>query len=361
MTRYRELQESLLARPRRWLVTGVAGFIGSHLLEQLLRLEQEVVGLDNFATGYQHNLDDVAQRVGPQAFSRFRLLPGDIRDLDTCRQAMRGVQLVLHEAALGSVPRSMAEPLASHQTNVDGFVNVLLAAHESGVERVVYASSSSVYGDEASSPKVEARLGRLLSPYAATKLIDEVYADTFGRTHGVDSVGLRYFNVFGPRQDPHGAYAAVIPRWTELLISGETCSVFGDGSASRDFCYVDNIVQANLLAALAPSTALGERVFNVACGQSTPLTELFALIRRLVADDYPEVARSALREEPPRPGDIAHSLASITRAEQVLGYQPLFDVASGMQRTVRWYLERNSRSARMPLTQAAIEPAREAS
>ncbi|HVY31002.1 MAG TPA: SDR family oxidoreductase [Polyangiaceae bacterium] len=361
MTRYRDLQESLLDRPRRWLVTGVAGFIGSHLLEQLLRLEQEVVGLDNFATGYQHNLDDVARRVGARTFQNFRLITGDIRDLATCQEAMQGVELVLHEAALGSVPRSMVEPLASHQTNVDGFVNVLLAAHEAGIERVVYASSSSVYGDEASSPKVEARRGRLLSPYAATKMIDELYADTLGRTHGIDAVGLRYFNVFGPRQDPHGAYAAVIPRWTELLISGQACSVFGDGSASRDFCFVDNVVQANLLAALAPSSALEERVFNVACGHSTTLTELFTIIRRQVAAELDETALSALRREPPRAGDIQHSLASIARAQRALGYEPAVDVQTGLERTVRWFLERAARPESSGLAPISTQPAREAS
>jgi len=361
MTPYRELQESLLERPRRWLVTGVAGFIGSHLLEALLRLEQEVVGLDNFATGYQHNLDDVERRVGVDAFRRFRLVTGDIRDYETCRQALQGAELVLHQAALGSVPRSMAEPQASHATNVDGFVNVLLAAHEAGVERVVYASSSSVYGDEPSEPKVEERRGKLLSPYAATKLINEVYADTFSRTHNIDAVGLRYFNVFGPRQDPQGAYAAVIPRWTEHLILGQPCSVFGNGTASRDFCFVENVVQANLLAALAPASALSERVFNIACGVRTSLLDLYAMIRSLVAEGKPEVAQIELREEAPRAGDILHSLASIARAQRSLGYQPSHDVQSGLQRTVRWYLERAVRSSSVQVRPTVMEAAREAS
>lgn len=360
MTRYRELQESLLARPQRWLVTGVAGFIGSHLLEQLLTLGQSVVGLDNFSTGYRHNLDDVAHRVGPEAFAKFRLIEGDVRDFDICREAAKDADFVLHQAALGSVPRSMAEPRSSHASNVDGFVNVVLAAHEAGVERLVFASSSSVYGDEPGSPKIESRLGRLLSPYAATKLIDEIYADTFGRTHGIDCVGLRYFNVFGPRQDPQGAYAAVIPRWTEQLITGEGCTVFGDGSASRDFCFVENVVQANLLAAFAPSVSLRERVFNVACGSSTRLTDLYALIRGLVAERYPEVAEASLRLERPRPGDIQHSLASIVRAQQELGYAPQFDVVTGMKRTVDWYLNR-AESLRDTLRDLADEATREAS
>jgi UDP-N-acetylglucosamine 4-epimerase len=341
-------------------VTGVAGFIGSHLLEALLALEQEVVGLDNFATGYRANLDDVARRVGSKAFSRFRLIEGDIRDRDACARATSGVDFVLHEAALGSVPRSMVDPLNSHTTNVDGFVNVILAARESGVKRVVYASSSSVYGDEPASPKVEQKRGRLLSPYAATKLIDEIYADTFRRTHGVESVGLRYFNVFGPRQDPHGAYAAVIPRWTEQLIVGEPCVVYGDGSASRDFCYVDNVVQANLLAALAPSERLGEGAFNVACGASTSLRELFAMIQRLVAISRADAEHASLQRQPPRPGDIQHSLASIDRARLVLGYEPSIDVATGMQHTVAWYRDRAQHSQTLPTASAALQ-AREAS
>lgn len=346
MTRYLEVREDLRRTPRRWLVTGVAGFIGSHLLETLLGLGQTVVGLDNFATGYRHNLDHVASRVGAQAFRRFDFIQGDVRDREVCARAVAGVDFVLHQAALGSVPRSMVDPHASHASNVDGFVNVLLAAHAAGVGRVVYASSSSVYGDEASEPKVEDRRGRLLSPYAATKLIDEIYADTFLRTHGLESVGLRYFNVFGARQDPHGAYAAVIPRWTEQLLRGQPCVVFGDGSASRDFCYVDNVVQANLLAALAPSAQLSEPIFNIACGARTSLRELFALISELVVEVNPGAAQATLQREAPRAGDILHSLASIERAQQRLGYSPEFDVPSGMRQTVSFYAEQARERAR---------------
>ena len=361
MTRYEELRSSLSQTPRRWLVTGAAGFIGSHLLETLLRLDQEVVGLDNFATGYQANLDDVARRVGPQAFARFRFIEGDIRDRTTCARATLGADVVLHEAALGSVPRSMVDPLNSHMTNVDGFLNVLLAARDSGVKRLVYASSSSVYGDEASEPKVEEQRGNLLSPYAATKLINEVYADTFRQSHGIQSVGLRYFNVFGPRQDPHGAYAAVIPRWTEALITGEPCLVYGDGSASRDFCYVDNVVQANLLAALAPTESLTHGAFNVACGARTSLRDLFAMIKRLVAASRADAEKSTLQEQPPRPGDILHSLASIDRARKSLGYQPGVDVATGMQHTVSWYADRAKLSDKQPKASAVSLQAQEAS
>jgi UDP-N-acetylglucosamine 4-epimerase len=337
--RYEELAEQLSREPKSWLVTGAAGFIGSHLVERLLRCRQHVVGLDNFATGYRRNLDDIEARVGKAVFSRFRFIEGDIRDPAICAGAVEGVDLVLHQAALGSVPRSMQEPLNSHAANVDGFVNVLLAANAAGVKRLVYASSSSVYGDEPSQCKVEERRGRLLSPYAATKLIDEVYAETFRQTHGIESVGLRYFNVFGPRQDPQGAYAAVIPRWTEQLIQGEPCVVFGDGSTSRDFCFVDNVVQANLLAACAPSQQLEEHVFNVACGDSTSLLDLFAMIRGLLAHYRPSVANATLAREAPRPGDIRHSLASIERARAQLGYRPAFDVTTGMAETVRWYAE----------------------
>lgn len=361
MTRYLEVQATLRRSPQRWLVTGVAGFIGSHLLETLLHLGQSVVGLDNFATGYRRNLDDVASRVGPQAFRRFHFIEGDIRDRAACASAVSGADIVLHQAALGSVPRSMAEPLASHEANVDGFVNVLLAAKAAGVRRVVYASSSSVYGDEPSQPKVEERRGRLLSPYAATKLIDEVYADTFRRTHELESVGLRYFNVFGPRQDPQGAYAAVIPRWTQQLIAGEPCLVFGDGSVSRDFCYVANVVQANLLAALAPSEQIVDPVFNIACGARTSLQELFALIRELVAASLPAASDAALQRDSPRPGDIQHSLASIERAQQRLGYTPELDVASGMRETVAFYIEQAARAAATARSLSSAEQAREAS
>jgi len=361
MTPYLEIQQTLRRAPRRWLVTGVAGFIGSHLLETLLRLEQTVVGLDSFVTGHERNLDDVALRVGAEAFGRFQFIEGDIRDPQTCVSAATGVDVILHQAALGSVPRSMLDPQSSHASNVDGFVNVMLAAHAAKVPRVVYASSSSVYGDEPSEPKVEERRGKLLSPYAATKLINEVYADTFRRTHDIQSVGLRYFNVFGPRQDPAGAYAAVIPRWTKQLIAGEPCVVFGDGSASRDFCYVDNVVQANLLAALVPSERLGEGVFNIACGARTSLRELFEMIRSLVASSRPAAASAELERAAPRPGDILHSLASIERASTRLGYRPEFDVPSGMTRTVRFYIEQASRAERSSGTSEAAEPTREAS
>jgi UDP-N-acetylglucosamine/UDP-N-acetylgalactosamine 4-epimerase len=337
MARFEQAVEQLRVRPERWLVTGVAGFIGSHLLESLLRLGQEVVGLDNFSTGHRHNLSQVEERVGPEAWARFTLIEGDVRDLGTCTRAMTGVNLVLHEAALGSVPRSMVDPGASHANNVDGFVNVLLAAQAARVRRVVFASSSSVYGDEQSSPKLESKIGRPLSPYATTKLVDEIYADTFLRTHGIDSVGLRYFNVFGPRQDPNGAYAAVIPRWTQRLLAGERCVLHGDGNKSRDFCFVANVVQANILAALASENEVAPRIFNVACGERTTLFELFAAIRERVTPFRPTATDVSLFVEPERAGDIPHSLASIDRATACLGYTPTYDLRRGLDETVGYY------------------------
>jgi UDP-N-acetylglucosamine 4-epimerase len=337
MTRYELTLEQLRANRRRWLVTGVAGFIGSHLLEALLAADQYVIGLDNFSTGRPENLEDVQKRVGPRAWAHFAFIEGDVRDLGTCVRATAGVEFVLHQAALGSVPRSIADPLGSHASNVDGFVNMLMAAHGAGVRRVVFASSSSVYGDEASSPKVEDRIGRPLSPYATTKLVDEIYADTLRRTHGIDSVGLRYFNVFGPRQDPNGAYAAVIPRWTERLLSGEGCVLFGDGSTSRDFCFVANVVQANLLAACASEAEVTPRIFNIACGARTTLLDLFAGIRQRVGPFRPTALEVTPRLEPVRAGDIAHSHASIERAIACLGYAPTHDLARGLDETVVHY------------------------
>jgi UDP-N-acetylglucosamine 4-epimerase len=351
MSAFEAVSVRLRAEPRRWLVTGVAGFIGSHLLETLLELGQEVVGLDNFSTGSRDNLSDVLGRVGPDAAERFTLIEGDIRERGDCEEAVQGAHYVLHQAALGSVPRSMADPGATHANNVDGFVNVLLAAGAARTQRVVFASSSSVYGDDRSSPKLESQTGKPLSPYATSKLVDEIYADTFRRTHGIDSVGLRYFNVFGPRQDPNGPYAAVIPRWIQRLFAGDPCIVYGDGSTSRDFCFVRNVVQANLLAACAPEEAVAPRIFNVACGERTTLLELFAGIKSRVAAARPGALDAELRHEPNRPGDIAHSLADIGRANSCLGYEPLYQITRGLDETVAWYAprERGGRpSARQP-------------
>jgi UDP-N-acetylglucosamine 4-epimerase len=346
MNCFEELREQLSARPRHFLVTGAAGFIGSHLTETLLRWGQHVVALDNFATGTRDNIAEALRALSTDERARFRFIQGDIRSADACADAVKGADIVLHQAALASVPRSMADPLSTHSTNVDGFVNVLLAAHAAGVQRVVYASSSSVYGDEAAQPKTEGCIGRPLSPYAATKFINEVYAATFKRTHGICSVGLRYFNVFGPRQDPAGPYAAVIPRWVENLLKREPCVVFGDGSSSRDFCFIDNVVQANVLAACSSEEKTELGVFNVACGARMTLLELFEAIRAGVVDHQPNAEGATLQFAPPRAGDIPHSFASIDRARNALGYEPSHDVARGMSETIAWYAARVARVPR---------------
>jgi UDP-N-acetylglucosamine 4-epimerase len=338
-TRYDDLCEQLVNQPRRWLVTGVAGFIGSALLERLLDLGQSVVGVDNFLTGHKRNLDDVLA-INPDERLQFRFIEGDLRDPQVAREACKDVDIVLHEAALGSVPRSIKDPLSSHAHNVDAFLNVLWAAKEAGVGRLVYASSSSVYGDHPGLPKHEDRIGKPLSPYAATKRTDEIYAQTFHDVYGQQSIGLRYFNVFGRRQDPDGPYAAVIPRWVSSLIDGKPCVIFGDGSNSRDFCYVDNIVQANLLAATAPDPAVTGTVYNVGCNGRTDLKQLFAMIRDNLAKDLPELAGVEPVFEGPRAGDVAHSQASIDKIVAALGYAPSHLVEDGMAETVAWFAQR---------------------
>lgn len=338
MNAYERACDSLRKEPRRWLVTGVAGFIGSNLLERLLELGQHVVGVDNFVTGHRHNLEDACSKTAQGA--RFDFIEGDICDPAICERAMGGVDYVLHQAALGSVPRSVDNPRSSHASNVDGFINLIDAARQAQVKRFVYASSSSVYGSDTSDVKTEERMGKPLSPYAATKLIDEVYADVFARVYGIEAIGLRYFNVFGARQDPNGPYAAVIPRWTQHLLDDEPCLLFGDGTKSRDFCYIANVVQANLLAATAPAAAAEARVFNVACGERTTLEQLFELIRDRVADHHPRARTANLASRPPQVGDIPHSLADVSRARQHLGYEPTHDIARGLDETTSWYVTR---------------------
>lgn len=328
------LEARLGERASRWLVTGAAGFIGSHLVEALLRAGQTVTGLDNFSTGRRENLAAVTGRVGAQEAGRFRFIEGDITRLADCHRACEGADYVLHQAALGSVPRSLADPLATHAANVDGFVHMLVAARDAKARRFVYASSSSVYGDDAGLPKVEERTGRVLSPYAATKHVNEVYARVFERSYGLETVGLRYFNVFGPRQDPAGAYAAVIPRWLAALSRGEACELNGDGTTSRDFCYVANAVQANLRAALAAGPGVTDTVYNVAVGAKTSLLELHRLLRERVAARRPAAAGLEPLLRPFRPGDIKDSQADISRARGALGYAPTHTVAQGLDETV---------------------------
>ncbi len=336
MHSYEELCSTMQKNPSTWLVTGCAGFIGSNLIEALLGMGQKVVGLDNFMTGYQKNLDMVEALVGPEAWSRFTFIEGDIRDLDTCGRACAGVDHVLHEAALGSVPRSIENPILTNSCNVTGYLNMLVAARDAGVKSFVYAASSSTYGDSTALPKVEDRIGRPLSPYAVTKYVDELYADVFARSYGFTTVGLRYFNVFGRRQDPEGAYAAVMPQWFASLIRGKTVYVNGDGETSRDFCYIDNVVQANLLASFASDEGRNQ-VYNVAFGQRTTLNELFALIREEVARHRPEAAGVEPVYRDFRAGDVRHSLADISKAERLLGYAPRFSVRQGLRLAGDWY------------------------
>lgn len=331
------LHSSLLATSRSWLVTGVAGFIGSNLLETLLAHDQHVTGLDNFSTGHRHNLEEVRATVSDAQWSRFHFIEGDIRDLDTCHRACADVDVVLHQAALGSVPRSITDPLTTNATNITGFLNMLVAARDRGVRRFVYAASSSTYGDHPDLPKVEDVIGQPLSPYAVTKYVNELYASVFLRTYGLESVGLRYFNVFGQRQDPEGAYAAVIPKWFAGLMRGETVWINGDGETSRDFCFIENCVQANILAACSQRPEIAGQVFNVACGERTSLTDLFFLIRAEAAKHAPGCAdmRPAYRDF--RPGDVRHSLADISKIRDLLGYEPTRDVRAGLSLAGPWY------------------------
>ena len=324
----------------RWLVTGSAGFIGSHLVETLLRFGQHVVGIDNFATGRRANLDDVRAAVGAEAWGRHMFVEADIGDLAACRRACEGIDVVLHQAALGSVPRSIAEPLASHAANATGMINMLVAARDAGVGRFVYASSSSVYGDHPALPKVEDAVGRPLSPYAATKLVDEVYAEVFARCYGMKVAGLRYFNVFGARQDPEGAYAAVIPRWIAAMLRGEPVTINGDGSTTRDFCYVANAVQANLLAATTERAEALSQVYNVAVGGRMSLVELHAVLRELVEARRPGSRVAAPVHAGFRAGDVPHSQADISKARRLLGYAPTHDVRTGLREAFDWYAAR---------------------
>jgi UDP-N-acetylglucosamine 4-epimerase len=337
--RYDDVKDNLVNQPRRWLVTGVGGFIGSALLEGLLDLGQSVVGVDSFITGHKKNIDDVLS-IHPDEKLQFKFIEGDLRDLDVCRTVVKDVDVILHQAALGSVPRSLKDPIASHQNNVDAFVNLLVAAKDEGVKRVVYASSSSVYGDHPGLPKVEDKIGKPLSPYAATKRAGEIYAQVFHDAYEMELVGLRYFNVFGRRQDPDGPYAAVIPRWIAHLVEGKPCVIYGDGSNSRDFCYVDNVVQANLLAATVEDRDHTGTVYNVGCHGRTDLLQLFAMIRDNLAKTHPQVATAEPVHEVPRPGDVAHSQASIERIQKALGYAPSHEIEDGMAETVAWFAQR---------------------
>jgi len=339
MTKYESIKQTLTKTPKKWLVTGAAGFIGSNLLEALLKLNQTVVGLDNFSTGYQHNLDQVENAVTPEQWNKFTFIKGDIRDPEACSRACKNQDYVLHEAALGSVPRSVENPVLTNASNITGHLNMLVAARDANVKRFVYAASSSTYGDHPGLPKKEDEIGRPLSPYAVTKYVNELYADVFARTYGLKSIGLRYFNVFGRRQDPHGAYAAVIPLWFASLITGKTVYINGDGETSRDFCYIDNCVQANILAAVADGDD-DSGVYNIAFGQRITLNELFQLIRERVGRNYPQVINVQPEYRDFRPGDVRHSLADISKARQFISYEPQFSVTQGLDMAAAWYMER---------------------
>ncbi len=335
---YSKLKAELTAVPRSWLVTGAAGFIGSNIVETLLKLGQQVVGLDNLATGYMSNLYEVRESVGERAWSCFRFLHADIVDPAACRDATVNVDHVLHNAAIGSVPRSLEDPIATNAANVTGFLNILVAARDAGVRSFVYAASSSTYGDEPTLPKVEDRIGAPLSPYAVTKLVNEIYADVFARCYGFKSIGLRYFNVFGPRQDPNGPYAGVIPKWTAAMILDSSVTINGDGETSRDFCYVDNAVQANLLAALS-SLASQHQVYNIAVGARTSLNDLFSKLQAGLALQKIYYNRPPLHG-PLRAGDVRHSLADISKAARLIDYEPAHTLDSGLAVTIPWYIRK---------------------
>lgn len=333
------LKKEIEARPKTWLITGVAGFIGSNLLETLLRLNQNVVGLDNLSTGYRHNLKQVQELVTLSQWKRFKFIEGDICDDVVCSTACIGVDFVLHQAAIGSVSRSIKEPEIYNRNNVDGFLNMLIAARDVKVERFVYASSSSCYGDHPDMPKVEEKIGKPLSPYAATKIVDELYADLFYRTYGLKCIGLRYFNVFGPRQNPNGDYAAVIPKWISAMIRGESVYINGDGETSRDFCYIENCIQANLLAALVKEDSAINQIYNVAVGESTSLNQLYRLLDGALSINFPHLKFSRPIYCDFRPGDIRHSLASIAKSKLLLGYSPTHQVKQGLNEVVDWYMQ----------------------
>ncbi len=330
---------ALKAGSHTWLVTGAAGFIGSHLVETLLKLNQNVVGLDNFATGKRENLEDVKRGATPEQWNAFQFVEGDIADLNTCEQACQGIDYVLHQGALGSVPRSIENPLASHRSNDIGMINMLVASRDAKVRRFVYASSSSVYGDDPELPKVEDRIGKALSPYAATKLVNEIYAEVFARCYGLEAIGLRYFNVFGARQDPNGAYAAVIPQWVSNILRRDQVYVNGTGETSRDFCYIENVVQVNLLAALTTEKPAINQVYNVAISDRTSLNDLFVMIRDLLQQRDPELQVASPKHRDFRKGDVMHTLADISKSKTLLGYQPTHSLREGLETAIDWYRE----------------------
>jgi len=346
MSRYEELQKELKNKQQTWLVTGAAGFIGSNLIEKLLTLNQKVVGLDNFETGYQHNIDQALEDASATlvaensqlSTNNFRFIEGDIRDIDTCHEACKGVDYVLHQAALGSVPRSIEDPIRTNKANIDGFLNMLVAARDTKVKRFVYAASSSTYGDHPDLPKVEDKIGKPLSPYAVTKVVNELYADVFAKTYGFKTIGLRYFNIFGKRQDPYGAYAAVIPKWVSSIIKGEEVFINGDGETSRDFCYIENTVQMNLLAATTKNDDATNQVYNTALNDRTSLNQLYQMIEERLIERVDGLQKKEPTYRDFRAGDVRHSQADISKAVGLLGYQPSHNITQGLDVAMDWYV-----------------------
>lgn len=337
MSQYQTVCEQLEQAPKTWLITGVAGFIGSNLLEKMLKLNQNVVGLDNFATGHQHNLDEVQSLVKPEQWANFKFYEGDIRNFEDCQKACAGVDYVLHQAALGSVPRSIADPITTNAANITGFLNMLTAARDAEVKSFTYAASSSTYGDHPALPKVEENIGKPLSPYAVTKYVNELYAEVFARTYGFKTIGLRYFNVFGKRQDPNGAYAAVIPKWTAAMIAGDDVFINGDGETSRDFCFIENTVQANILAATTQNDEAKNQVYNVAVGDRTTLNDLFNAIKAALNENGVTYTKEPVYRDF-RAGDVRHSQASIEKIKNLLGYKPTHKISDGINLAMAWYV-----------------------
>jgi len=336
--KYHEVKEQLEKKPRRWLVTGVAGFIGSNLAEALLKLNQKVIALDNFATGHRYNLEHIKNGVDKEQWERFTFIEGDITNFSTCHAVTKDVDVILHQAALGSVPRSIDDPITSNASNATGFLNILTAAKDNGVKRFVYASSSSVYGDSQELPKVEERTGNVLSPYAVSKATNELYANVFAKCYGMETIGLRYFNIFGRRQDPNGAYAAVMPKWISQILHGEDVYINGDGETSRDFTYIDNVIQANILAGTTTNQEAFEKAYNIAAGGRETLNNLYKAITNELKKHLPELEIKEPIYRDFRPGDIRHSNANIDRAKKLLGYEPTHTLEKGLEESIIWYI-----------------------
>ncbi|NHB87590.1 NAD-dependent epimerase/dehydratase family protein [Photorhabdus tasmaniensis] len=338
MNNFIKQKEALVNSPKKWLITGVAGFIGSNLLEMLLKSDQLVTGLDNFSTGHEHNLLEIKEKITPEQWARFNFIEGDIRDISHCHQSCKDIDYVLHQAALGSVPRSINDPITTNATNISGFLNILVAARDAKVKNFTYAASSSTYGDHESLPKIEDTIGNPLSPYAITKYVNELYADIFHRVYRLNTIGLRYFNVFGPRQDPNGAYAAVIPKWISAMVHGHDIYINGDGETSRDFCFINNVVEANILAATTNNNKAKNTVYNVAYGQKTSLNSLFSKIKNELKKNNFIYEKEPIYKEF-RQGDVRHSLASIAKIKGNLNYSPEFDINSGLEKSIQWYIK----------------------